>query len=115
MTNLPDDLMPGRDEFLGESLRNHLDSPANQADFVNRVMELVGREPQETSWDVLAAWAPMGMAAAVILALAAGLWLGSMRQTEVQGAIVPADPAELLTQEAPVSSEQVLTAVLAEY
>ena len=100
-----------RDEALGRSLRQHYQpSVAGEDAFVARVMSRIRRDRIESSWDVLARWAPAGMAAAALLALAAGLWLGFSQAPPEQ---VAADPVELLAPDGPVTAELVLTAVLA--
>ena len=75
-------------------------------------MALIRREPRESSWEILAGWAPLGMAAAAILALATGLWLGSAPGDNQMIAAETADPVEWLSTSDPVTTEFVLTAVL---
>ena len=102
---------PERDEALGALLYQHL-NPDDDATFAEGVMALIRREPRESSWEVLAGWAPLGMAAAAILALATGLWLGSARRDLPMVAAETADPVEWLSTSDPVTTEFVLTAVL---
>jgi len=102
---------PERDEALGALLHQHLSS-AGDASFTQRVMSRIRREPRESSWEVLAGWAPLGMAAAAILALVTGLWLGSARSKIQTVAAGTADPVEWLSTSDPVTTEFVLTAVL---
>jgi anti-sigma factor RsiW len=102
---------PERDEALGALLHEHL-SPTNNASFTERVMSRIRLEPHESSWEVLAGWAPLGMAAAAILALATGLWLGSTSSDPPVVATDTADPVEWLSTSDPVTTEFVLTAVL---
>ncbi len=102
---------PEPDKALGELLYEHL-STADDASFTERVMSRIRREPRESSWEVLAGWAPLGMAAAAILALATGLWLGSTRSEVQTAAADTADPVEWLSTSDPVTTEFVLTAVL---
>lgn len=100
-----------RDRSLGALLHQHL-SAADDAMFAEGVMARIRREPRESSWEVLAGWAPLGMAAAALLAVAAGIWLGSARQDTPTAAIEQNDPVVWLSTSEPVTSEFVLTAVL---
>jgi len=102
---------PERDEALGALLHEHL-STTDDASFAESVMARIRREPRESSWEVLAGWAPLGMAAAAILAVAAGLWLGSARRDVPMAEADTADPVEWLSTNDPVTTEFVLTAVL---
>ena len=102
---------PERDKALGALLHEHLNS-ADDASFTQRVMSRIRLEPGESSWEVLAGWAPLGMAAAAILALATGLWLGSTGSDGPMVAADTADPVEWLSTSDPVTTEFVLTAVL---
>jgi hypothetical protein len=60
------------DPVLGRLLREHLSGPDPEG-FVARVRAAL--DQPDTAMDVLASWARRGLAAAVLLALAAGLWL----------------------------------------
>ena len=102
---------PERDEALGALLHEHL-STTDDASFAESVMARIRREPRESSWEVLAGWAPLGMAAAAILALATGLWLGSAQRDRQMVAADTVDPVEWLSTSDPVTTEFVLTAVL---
>lgn len=64
---------PSRDLALGRLLREHL-SGANESAFVARVRTALMAE-RDSSWDVLARWTRPGLAAAVSLAFALGVWL----------------------------------------
>jgi hypothetical protein len=97
-----------RDRALGALLQEHL-STTDDASFAAGVMARVHLEPRESSWEILAAWAPLGMAAAAILALAAGLWLGSAQH---DAPIITADEVEWLSTDEPMTTEFLLTAVL---
>ena len=66
----PFDVHP--DAELGARLRVALEGPDPQG-FVARVRAAVERAGPETSWDVLARWAPAGLLAAVAAALI--MWL----------------------------------------
>lgn len=101
-----------RDGALGALLHEHL-STTDDASFAERVMARIRREPRESSWEVLAGWAPLGMAAAAVLALATGLWLGSTWRDTPMVAADTADPIEWLSTSEPVTTEFVLTAVFA--
>ncbi len=102
---------PERDGALGALLHEHL-STTDDASFVEGVMARIRREPRESSWEVLAGWAPLGMAAAAVLAVATGLWLGSARRDRPMVAADTADPIEWLPTSDQVTTEFVLTAVL---
>lgn len=70
---LPFDHRP--DRLLGEALREVLD-PGDGAAFVARVVARA-EQLRTGTWDtVLAGWARVGVAAAMIIALAAGYYLG---------------------------------------
>lgn len=72
--NSPFDHHP--DPELGEWLRGALSVPDNPA-FVARVMAQVpARMVRETWWDILGEWARPGLAAAAVLVMLAGFWLG---------------------------------------
>ncbi len=62
------------DPVLGSALREAL-AADNDAAFVARVLAQAGR-PAEAHWDVLAAWARAGIAAAAVAALIAGILVG---------------------------------------
>jgi hypothetical protein len=61
------------DPELGAALRELLDAP-DHAGFARRVVAAAGAGP--AWWDVLGAWVRPGLAAALLLAAAAGFWLG---------------------------------------
>ena len=67
-----------RDAELGELLRAHLDGDQHAA-FVARVRARVAAGPL----DILGAWMRPGIAAAAVIALAAGWYLTSGTRTEV--------------------------------
>ena len=102
---------PERDGALGSLLHEHL-STTDDASFAEGVMARIRLEPRESSWEVLAGWAPLGMAAAAVLALATGLWLGSARRDLPIVTADAADPVQWLSTGDPVTTEFVLTAVL---
>ncbi len=62
-----------RDERLGDMLRAVLSVPGEDV-FIRRVLVRI-TEPL-TWWEVLGGWARPGLAAALLLAAAAGFWLG---------------------------------------
>jgi len=96
---LPFDHRP--DTVLGEELRRALD-PGDTASFVARVLARAA-EARVASWDaVLARWARTGVAAAVLVALAAGYLVGrataaSAPRPSVYDALIapPAHPGEV--------------------
>ncbi len=104
------------DERLGSLLRAHLTAGGDRT-FTAAVMARVRREPQPrvSSWDVLAEWAPRGLAVAAMLALAVGLGIVAAPSDSPdpagQAAGAARSPAELLTVLEPVSTEQVMTVV----
>lgn len=105
-----------RDVVLGNALRDHL-NVSNDAAFIAAVMERIRLESRESSWDVLAGWAPLGMAAAAVLALVSGLLLGIALKQEadepgVGMAATDNVVAELLSSPEPITNDLVLTAVL---
>jgi len=100
-----------RDRALGALLHEHLSTTDDNA-FAAGVMARIQLEPRESSWEILAAWAPLGMAAAAILALATGLWLGAARRDAPMVATDAADAVEWLSTDEPMTTEFLLTAVL---
>lgn len=68
------DAMMPRDRRLGDALRAVLTRPDEET-FVRRVLARI--EESGTWWDVLGQWARPGLAAALLLAVAGGFWLGS--------------------------------------
>jgi hypothetical protein len=97
------------DPVLGAALRQAL-SPEGHSPFVSRVMTALAA-PRVVHWDVLAAWARPGIAAACVAAVGVGLWLGVMQlptpvdlveaaagpsAQEVVATVVPPDPAFVL-------------------
>jgi hypothetical protein len=107
------DFDAGRDHDLGTRLRAHFET-TDDAAFTARILSRIGGETRESSWDVLARWAPLGVAAAAILALAAGLGLGMAWNASTASAPDTADPVVWLSTGQPVTSEFVLTAALTE-
>jgi hypothetical protein len=71
--DLPDQSAP--DEVVGRLLRESLEGE-NAAGFAARVLEALHMERRDSAFDVLARWTRPGLAAAALLALAVGLWLG---------------------------------------
>lgn len=70
------------DAELGHLLRECLEAPDPDA-FAARVRAAIGAEPRvasEGSWEVLARWARPGLAAAAIVLLSLGVWLGQGEQ-----------------------------------
>jgi hypothetical protein len=86
-------------------LRERFDA-GDPAAFAARVL---ARLPHAGSqWDVLAAWARPGLAAALIFAAALGYWtvLREARATPV------ADPTEIATGDRPIDNDALMAAVL---
>ena len=105
-----DNIDPERDEELGALLRNHLSAPSD-AGFAAAVMERLRGDQVESSWDVLARWAPLGMAAAALLGLATGLWLGLDRR-DPRTATAATSVVEWFSSAEPVTNDFLLTAVI---
>ncbi|MBI4420868.1 MAG: hypothetical protein HY560_08595 [Gemmatimonadetes bacterium] len=90
---LPFDHQP--DPVLGEALRELLTGPDDAA-FARRVLaQMPTSLAAESWWDVLDQWARPGLAAAVLLLLATGIWLAGVRyQAEGPIALVEDVPTE---------------------
>ncbi|HVX89552.1 MAG TPA: hypothetical protein VG940_11525 [Gemmatimonadales bacterium] len=80
MTDNPFD--HARDEELGARLRAHLE-PAGHAAFVAQVRARMGGAVAAGPFEVLGAWMRPGIAAAALIAMAAGWWLTTGTRTEV--------------------------------
>ena len=107
-----DDFSSERDPTLGAILREQLGA-RDDVTFVAAVMDRVLRERRESSWDILAGWAPLGVAAAAVVALGAGLWLGMEWRKSPDLLAGSQDPvAQWLSSADPVTNDFVLTAVL---
>ncbi len=103
-----------RDVVLGNALRDHL-NVSNNAAFTAAVMDRIRLESPETSWEILAGWAPLGMAAAAVLALVSGLLLGiALKQVPNEPGLANADNVvtEWLSSPEPITNDLVLAAVL---
>jgi hypothetical protein len=87
-SNTPFDHRP--DPVLGEALRAAL-APRDRAEFVARVLAAANR-PADVLVDVLARWARLGIAAALLAALAATLVVGRGRRAATESAVGGADP-----------------------
>jgi len=104
------------DEALGRLLREGFEPPHHGA-FVARIGAAVRADARETIWDVLAAWARPGMAAAAGIALALALWLSQVNSPEgyvatLADAVESSVPARLLTGGADGGTEAVLAAMV---
>jgi hypothetical protein len=100
------------DPVLGTQIRDALDG-TDSAAFLARMREAVRRAGAESSWDVLARWAPAGLAAAA--AAAALLWLlaGQPAGSVQDSALIASAPASM--EMAPAQPEfEVLATVLLE-
>lgn len=71
-----------RDVELGALLRSHLEADRH-AEFVAQVRTAMGAEAVLGPFEVLGAWMRPGIAAAALVALAAGWWLTTGSRTEV--------------------------------
>ena len=78
------------DPMLGDALRAAL-TPRGQAAFVGRVMAAVGR-PADPLVDVLARWARLGIAAALLAALFTSLLAGGGDRVATESVVGGADP-----------------------
>jgi hypothetical protein len=72
---LPNPFDPSPDRELGALLRAHLEAPGHPA-FVAQVLAAAGSRREEDSLQVLARWARIGIAAALVLATAGALATG---------------------------------------
>src|SRR2546428_13643506 len=98
--SLPFDARP--DPVIGAALRRALD-PGDHDRFVARVLARA-EQLQTASWDaVLARWARVGVAAAMIVALAAGYLVGRGGAAAPRRATVPAARAAPPTPAAPAA------------
>jgi hypothetical protein len=120
MTHDPFDSRP--DAALGQLLREHLGADDDAA-FAARVRAALAAAPapaaRRSSWDVLAAWARPGLAAAAVLVLALGWWLlraGAPADPNLEEVLVSAvAPGAAVTVSAqPPSNDAVLGLVLGE-
>jgi hypothetical protein len=78
------------DPILGDALRVAL-APRGQAEFVARVLAAAAR-PADPLVDVLARWARLGIAAALMAALAATLFANRADRVATELAVGGADP-----------------------
>lgn len=100
----------GRDANLGALLRAHWDPDDDGTSFLESVMAGTLAGATETSWEVLARWAPVGLAAAVLLALGLALTYSRIEsQPQAWANAAGADPAvQLLASPAPVTDDLVM-------
>jgi hypothetical protein len=97
------------DAVLGDALRQALD-PGDAAPFVARVLARA-EQVRATSWDtVLARWSRLGVAAAAVVALAAGYVVG--RAGIAAPAAQPSVAETLLAPPAPADVGVVLASVI---
>jgi len=71
--DLPD--QPAPDEVLGHLLRESLEAEDTRG-FVARVRQAIQLERRDSAIEVLARWTRPGLAAAALVAMVAGLWMG---------------------------------------
>jgi hypothetical protein len=114
------------DPVLGSALREALDAPdrSDQQAFVARVMagyDAALERATVPTWEVLASWSRRGLAAAVIVALAAGFWFGRATllpqdsEDSIAAAISPAERpgiTALVTAADPPDASVVLTSLV---
>jgi hypothetical protein len=82
-----------RDQSLGVELRAALDTADTDA-FIGRLKTAVANAGAETSWDVLAAWAPRGLVAAVAAAVL--IWLiGLPSAPQAPAALMASAPIQI--------------------
>jgi hypothetical protein len=79
-----------RDAELGARLREHLEAPGHAA-FVARVRAGMARETALNPFEVLGSWLRPGLAAAAIVAVAAGWWLTTGVTHEVATSTTPVE------------------------
>src|SRR5690348_9169064 len=88
MTNSPFD--HERDDELGAILRGHLEGEQHAA-FVARVRAALRADLTAGPFDILGAWMRPGIAAAAIVAVAAGWYLTTATRTEVASSSTPVE------------------------
>jgi hypothetical protein len=108
MTQL-NDFGSGRDDELGNLLREHL-SGADSAAFTARVMERIPAGGNSTPWEILAGWARPGLAAALLLATLTGFWLVARQDADSGVEVLAVDGLEAGRG---VAEDGLLAAVLA--
>jgi len=79
-----------RDAELGALLRDHL-GPAGHGAFVARIRAEVARDAATSPFDVLGSWLRPGLAAAAVVAMAAGWWLTTGVSHEVASSTTPVE------------------------
>jgi hypothetical protein len=104
-----------RDPEIAALLRAHLVVHDDDA-FIASVLARLHAAQRESSWDILARWAPLGVAATVILALGLGALLGWEIRQEADAPAAPVAPsatlAQWVTSRGPVTNDIVLAAVM---
>ncbi len=116
MTYETNEFFSGRDDALGAELRAHLSSP-DDVSFAARMHVLAVAAARETAWDVLTRWAVPGLAAAALLILVVGAWLGAGTggdQAATAGQPSPADALVELAGDYTAPGGDVVLASLAE-
>jgi hypothetical protein len=84
----------GPDPELGARLRSALDGPEPER-FLARVREAVSASGRETTWDVLARWAPAGLVAAAAAAALFWLLLGPAAMPDPGAQLIASAPARM--------------------
>jgi hypothetical protein len=110
--NQPEPFAAQPDDELGVALRDALDGPVPER-FLARVRQAVQQAGRgETSWDVLARWAPAGLLAA---AAAAVLWMMLLRPAAEPlepGHLIAAAPARMEIAPAQPETDVLVTSLL---
>ena len=97
MIHETNEFFSGRDDALGAELRAHFASP-DDARFAARMRDLATRAARETAWDVLGRWAVPGLAAAALLIVADGAWVGLGEGPDQTATAEPTTPAAALVE-----------------
>jgi len=97
MIHETNEFFSGRDDALGAELKAHFASP-DDASFAARLRELATEAARETAWDVLTRWAAPGLAAAALLIIAVGAWLGAGTGSDQSAAAGQTTPAAALVE-----------------
>lgn len=97
MIHETNEFFSGRDDALGAELKAHFASP-DDARFAARLRELAAAAARETAWDVLTRWAAPGLAAAALLIIAVGAWLGAGAGSGQPAAAGQTTPAAALVE-----------------
>jgi len=97
MNHETNEFFSGRDDALGAELRAHLTSP-DDAGFAARMRGVATAAARESAWDVLTRWAAPGLAAAALLILVVGAWLGTGAGADPEATAIQGTPADALVE-----------------